>query len=261
MSVALSVSHLGKWFDSATQALDDVSFEIGSQSFVSIVGPSGCGKSTLLRLVAGLAPATTGSIRANGRLVDGPVAGAGMVFQRPVLLPWRTVLENVLFVAEMGGQPARRYEAQARQLLTLAGLQGFEHHYPHALSGGMQQRAAICRALLLQPSLLLMDEPFAALDVMTREQLGFELQRIWGARKSTVLFVTHSITEAALLSDQVLVMSARPGRIERIVDIPLPRPRTAQTLQSPAFLALSATIRDSIERNIQADPYTQVPVS
>lgn len=246
MSMAVGLEGVSKRYASGVQALDTVSFEIQAHAFVSIVGPSGCGKSTLLRLIAGLIPASAGRIEVDRAPVSGPIANAGMVFQEPVLLPWRTVLGNVLFVAEMGGRSARALRARALELLTLAGLQGFEDRLPFQLSGGMQQRTAICRALLLNPSLILMDEPFGALDIMTREQLGFELQRIWSTSRNTVIFVTHSVTEAVLLSDQVIVMTARPGRIQEIIDITLPRPRTTDTLRDPAFLDYAEHIRNCI---------------
>jgi NitT/TauT family transport system ATP-binding protein len=170
-----------------------------------------------------------------------------MVFQAPVLLPWRTTLANVLFTAEMRGERADAYRARAGELIKLAGLEGFEERLPHELSGGMQQRVAICRALLLDPSLLLMDEPFGALDIITRERMGFELQKIWSATRNTVLFVTHSIAEAVLLSDTVVVMSARPGRLKAVIAVDLPRPREVGTLSDPRFVELAAWVRDNIE--------------
>src|SRR5262249_6859819 len=160
--------------------------------------------------------------------------------------PWRTTLGNILFTAEMRGEPARKYQARARELIRLTGLQGFEDSLPHQLSGGMQQRAAICRALLLDPSLVLMDEPFGALGIITREHMGFELQNIWSVSRKTVLFVTHSISEAVLLSDVVIVMSARPGRVSAVIAVDLRRPRTRDTLRDPAFVELSARVRDEI---------------
>jgi NitT/TauT family transport system ATP-binding protein len=169
-----------------------------------------------------------------------------MVFQSPVLLPWRTTLDNILFVAEIGGRDALQHRARAQELIELAGLDGFEAAYPHQLSGGMQQRAAICRALLLNPTLILMDEPFGALDVMTRERMGFELQKIWSVSRNTVLFVTHSITEAVLLSDTIVVMTPRPGRVLDIVSVDLPRPRGIDVLQQRRFLELCARVRNGI---------------
>jgi NitT/TauT family transport system ATP-binding protein len=243
---AVRVQDLTKIFEQRT-ALASVSFEVRDNEFVAVLGPSGCGKSTALRLVAGLARPTSGRVLQRGIQVDGPVGDAAMVFQSPVLLPWRRTIENVLFNAEMRGLPAGRYRERASELLRLAGLEGFDRSYPHELSGGMQQRVAICRALLLEPSLLLMDEPFGALDVITRERMTFELQRIWMAMKSTVLFVTHSITEAVLLSDTIVVLSARPGRVKSVIPVGLPRPRTTKTLSDPGFVKLASEVREHIE--------------
>jgi NitT/TauT family transport system ATP-binding protein len=246
MSTSLVVDNLSKTFGS-TLAIDQASFSVPENSFVSIVGPSGCGKSTLLRIAAGLVHASSGRIKLRGQEVTGPIRDVGMVFQSPVLLPWRTTLGNILFVAEMGGLRAAHYETRARELMALAGLSGFEESRPFELSGGMQQRAAICRAMLLKPSLILMDEPFGALDVITRERMGFALQTLWEESRNTVLFVTHSITEAVLLSDIVVVMSPRPGRIHDIVEIDLPRSRTTATLRDPRFVAFAARVREGIE--------------
>ena len=246
MPNAVEVDTVSKRFTTGT-AIETASFEVQSNNFVSIVGPSGCGKSTLLRIVAGLIAPSGGRVLVRGQEVRRPVLDVGMVFQGPVLLPWRTALSNILFVAEMRGDRAARYRGRARELISLAGLEGFETSYPHELSGGMQQRVAICRALLLNPSLILMDEPFGALDIMTRERMGFELQKMWSASRNTVLFVTHSITEAVLLSDTVIVMTARPGRIRNVVEVELPRPRTPDTLRDARFVELSATVRDNIE--------------
>jgi NitT/TauT family transport system ATP-binding protein len=246
MAAAVAVDGLSKRFDTGI-AVDGASFEVGENEFVSVVGPSGCGKSTLLRMVSGLVAPTAGKVLVRGNEVRGPVAGLGMVFQSPVLLPWRTTIANVLFTAEMRGESPRRHRARALELIKLAGLEGFEQRYPHELSGGMQQRAAICRALLLKPSLLLMDEPFGALDIITRERMGFELQKIWTATRNTVLFVTHSISEAVLLSDTIVVMSARPGRIKAVFKVDLARPRDTKTLSNARFVELAAAVRDNIE--------------
>ncbi len=247
---ALEVKALTKLFD-AGPAVEDVTFEAHAHEFVSLVGPSGCGKSTILRIVAGLMPGTSGMVRVAGRDVRGPVRNAAMVFQSPVLLPWRRTLDNILFPAEMRGRPAAAYRDAARALIQLVGLEGFDRHYPHQLSGGMQQRVGICRALLLEPALLLMDEPFGALDVMTRERMAFELQRIWEATRNTVLFVTHSIAEAVLLSDAIVVMSPGPGRIKASLRVDLPRPRTRATLRDPRFIELTSTVRDHLELDAQ----------
>jgi len=228
-------------------ALQDVSLTVGDRQFVTIVGPSGCGKSTLLRLICGLIPASSGEISVRGRRVTAPITDVGMVFQSPVLMPWRTTLDNILFVAEMRGESGSQYKARALELIGLAGLAGFEQRRPHELSGGMQQRVAICRALLLNPPLILMDEPFGALDVITRERMGFELEKIWNVTKTTVIFVTHSISESVLLSDRIIVMSARPGRIVQTFDVDLPRPRGRELLSHPAFVRLSAQVRACIE--------------
>src|SRR5438128_5668586 len=204
------------------QALTDVTLEVRDKEFVRLVGPSGCGKSTLLKLVAGLVPPTRGEIVIQGRPVREPFPDVGFVFQSAVLLPWRAVLDNVLFSSEMLGQSREHYRGRALALIELAGLAGFERKYPWELSGGMQQRVALCRALVHDPSLLLMDEPFGALDAMTREEMGLELLRLWEERPKTILFVTHSIPEAILLADRVVVLSARPGRIARALDVALP---------------------------------------
>jgi NitT/TauT family transport system ATP-binding protein len=243
---AVKIEGLHKRFETA-EAVADLSFEVGENTFVTVVGPSGCGKSTTLRIVAGLVPPTQGGVYLRGQAVRGPIRDVGMVFQTPVLLPWRSALHNVLFTAEMRGEKPGRYRQRALDLIGLAGLGGFEQRYPHELSGGMQQRVAICRALLLNPSLLLLDEPFGALDVLTREKMGFELLRIWGASKITVLLVTHSITEAVLLSDTIVVMTARPGTVKAVIRVDLPRPRDARTLRDPRFVELTAAVRDQIE--------------
>ena len=193
---------------------------------MTVVGRSGCGKSTLLRMIAGLIPRSSGAISIAGARVEGPRRDVAIVFQRPALLPWRSVLDNVLLPAEIMGLDRRRARAEAEQLLGLVGLDGFESARPYELSGGMQQRVALCRSLLTKPTVLLMDEPFAALDALTREDLSLELQRIWQERRKTIVFVTHSIDEAVILSDRVVVMTPRPGRVQRIVEVDLPRPRT-----------------------------------
>ena len=243
---AIHVAHLSKRFETGP-TLDDVSFEVGSREFVTVVGPSGCGKSTTLRIVAGLVGRFSGTVHVAGREVTGPISQAAMVFQSPVLLPWRRVDENILFPAEMRGDSPDRYRERASELTALAGLGGFERRYPHELSGGMQQRVALCRALLLDPALLLMDEPFGALDVLTREHMDFELQRVWSSTTSAVLLVTHSISEAVLLSDRVIVMSPRPGRIHAVVDVDLPRPRSRRTFEDARFAELAGVVRAHLE--------------
>ena len=227
-------------------ALAETTLEIGENELVTLVGPSGCGKSTLLKLVAGLVPTSKGRISVREEPVTGPFPDVGFVFQQPVLLPWRTVMDNVLFSVEMLGLDPRQYRKPAGDLLELTGLGGFETKYPRELSGGMQQRVAICRALLPDPSLLLMDEPFGALDAMTREEMSLELLRIWEERRKTILFVTHSISEAILLADRVVVMSPRPGRVVRVLPVSLPRPRTMELEFDPRFKAHNDEIRGLI---------------
>lgn len=245
-TAAVKVDCLTKTFETGA-AVEGLSFEVGEKEFVTLVGPSGCGKSTTLRMVSGLVRPTEGKVYIRGKEVEGPIGDVGMVFQSPVLLPWRNTIANVLFTAEMRGKDPSGYRQRALDLIKLASLEGFERSYPHELSGGMQQRVAICRALLLNPSLLLMDEPFGALDIMTREKMGFELQKIWSASKTTVLFVTHSITEAVLLSDTIVVMTARPGKAKAVFKVDLPRPRDTKTLSDPRFVKLAGAVRDNIE--------------
>ena len=216
-------------------AVDDVSLDIAGGEFVSVVGPSGCGKSTLLSIIAGLIPATRGEIRIESRPVNTPYTNVGIVFQSDLLLDWRTVLGNVLFQFVMRGENPRPHEARARALVASVGLQSFERRHPFELSGGMRQRVALCRALVHDPPLLLMDEPFGALDALTRDQLQVDLQRIWQESRKTVLFVTHSIPEAVFLSDRVVVMTPRPGRVCEVLTIELPRPRDLDVRESPAF--------------------------
>jgi NitT/TauT family transport system ATP-binding protein len=225
------------------QALQPLTFQIREEEFVSIVGPSGCGKSTLLKLVAGLEPISSGTMTLSGSPIAGPQKNVGIVFQSAVLLAWRNVLDNILLQAEMRGMPMAIARKHAMHLIDMAGLKGFEKKFPWQLSGGMQQRVSICRALLHEPSVLLMDEPFGALDAMTRESMNLELQRIWLESKKTVLLITHSISEAVFLSDRVMVMSPRPGSIAAIYDIDLPRPRPLEVMATPGFLHYTKTIR------------------
>jgi NitT/TauT family transport system ATP-binding protein len=228
-------------------ALKNVSLSIGAAEFVSLLGPSGCGKSTLLRCIAGLEPLSGGRIAINASAVDGPPEDMGIVFQRDVLLDWLTVLRNILLPCRVRRLPIKDWVPKARALLDLIGLGGFEDRFPWELSGGMRQRVAICRALLLNPSLLLMDEPFGALDAMTRDELNLELQRVWLADAKTVLFVTHSINEAVFLSDRVVVMSRSPGRIEDVVTVELPRPRPLAIRETAEFSRHVARIRQIFE--------------
>jgi NitT/TauT family transport system ATP-binding protein len=230
--------------DGPVRALDNVSLAVRRGEFVSILGPSGCGKSTLMMIAAGLLPASSGSISVDGSRVTRPRADAGIVFQSPVLLEWRSALGNILLQAEARGLEPRSAEQRARRLLSSVGLQDFAAKYPAELSGGMRQRVAICRALIHQPSQLLMDEPFGALDALTRDQLVLDLQGIWNRQRMTVLFITHSLAEAVFLSDRVVVMTPRPGRIDKVIDIDLPRPRTLAMRDSAQFTQYSRQILD-----------------
>lgn len=242
----IAVQNVSRIFASGARtvhALEKVSFEIQAGDFVSLVGPSGCGKSTLLKIVSGLLPASSGGVAVAGKPVDGPLENIGMVFQSPVLLKWRPVLGNVLLPVEFAKLDLASHRERAHSLLKLVGLEGFEEMYPHQLSGGMQQRVSLCRALVTDPELLLMDEPFGALDAMTRDELDMELLRLWQERKKTVLFVTHSIQEAVFLSDHVIVMSARPGRLLEQIAIRLPRPRTMEMMSTTEFGAYTLKIR------------------
>lgn len=226
-----------------TVALSDINFSIATGSFLSIVGPSGCGKSTLLRIIAGLLEFDQGEVSIDGQPIVGTRRDVGMVFQSSILLPWRTILENVLLPAEILGLDPKAAAARAAELLALVRLDGFEHKLPHQLSGGMQQRASIARALLHDPKVLLMDEPFGALDAMTREQMNLELQRIWMESGKTVVLITHSINEAIFLGDMVLTMTSRPGTIAQNITVDLPRPRAMSATNSPAFGQIADQVR------------------
>ena len=229
---------LTKRFDTASGpvlALKDLSFDINRGEFVSVVGQSGCGKSTLMRVMAGLAPATSGVVEIAGAPVLGPSDDCAIVFQAPVLLPWRDALENVLLPLELKGLSASAHRDRALDLLAVVGLKDFARKRPYELSGGMQQRVAIARALVQRPKLILMDEPFGALDAMSREQMNGELLRIWAATGATVVFITHSVAEAVFLSDRVIAMTARPGAIAEALAIDLPRPRPLSVINTPAF--------------------------
>lgn len=224
-------------------ALDDISFQVEEGEFVTVVGPSGCGKSTLLKILAGILPRTSGEVTLRGQSVVGPRTDIGVVFQSPVLLPWRTILDNVIVPAQVQKRDITAHRERAIHLLNLVGLQGFEHHYPYELSGGMQQRVGIGRALVCDPALLLMDEPFGALDAMTRERMNLELLRIWRESEKTILFVTHSIPEAVLLADRVVVLTARPGRLAKVVEVNLPRPRTIEMITTDQFGEYASQLR------------------
>ncbi|MFJ9884487.1 ABC transporter ATP-binding protein [Streptomyces sp. NPDC091287] len=226
-------------------AIGDVSLDVAPGEFVAIVGPSGCGKSTLLKLVAGLLTASSGEVLLGGERVTGPRHDIGYVFQRAALLEWRSALRNILLQAEIRHMEPAVARERADNLIRMTGLTGFEDAYPHELSGGMQQRVALCRALLHEPPVLLMDEPFGALDALTREQMNTELNRIWRTTGTTVLLVTHSISEAVYLADRVVVMSPRPGTVTEIIEVGLPAERDySETLGRPEFRAAAAHIRD-----------------
>ena len=248
----VEVDGVDKVFDTAsggrTNALEDIHLSIPAGEFISLIGPSGCGKSTLLRLIGDLTAPTRGTVTVNGK----PARQArlerdyGIVFQAPVLFDWRTVQANVALPLEVKGTPKGERDERVRSMLDLVELKDFAKHYPYQLSGGMQQRVSIARALALEPSILLMDEPFGALDEMTRERLNTEVQRIWQQTGTTIVFVTHSIPEAVFLSSRVVVMSPRPGRIMRVIDIDLPRPRTDDTRETPRYFELITEVRETL---------------
>ena len=245
----IAVRNLAKRYETRAGpvlALEGIDFSVAEGEFVAVVGPSGCGKSTLLKILAGLLPKSTGDALLRGVPITRPRRDIGVVFQSPVLFPWRTVLDNVLLPVDVQRLGRDRMAKVARDLLTLVGLQGFEDRYPWELSGGMQQRVAIVRALIHDPVILLMDEPFGALDAMTREAMNLELQRIWMTRRKTVLFITHSISEAVFLADRVLVMTARPGRIMDKLEIDIPRPRSLDVVNTPAFGSYAHRVRSCL---------------
>ena len=225
------------------EACADVDLDIRESEFVAIVGPSGCGKTTIMKMVAGLQPYTSGTITVGGKKVDRPQTDVGIVFQEPVLLDWRSVLANVMLQVDIRRLDRAKFEPVARDLIRKTGLSGFEERKPFELSGGMRQRVSICRALVHDPHLLLMDEPFGALDALTREQISMDIQHVWMEKRKTALFITHSIPEAVLLSDRVVVMGPRPGRIVEIIDIDLPRPRRLDKLPQ-LFNDYTGRIRD-----------------
>lgn len=247
-SAALEITDLSITFASKrgrVTALEDVDLEVQSGEFITIAGPSGCGKSTLLKAVAGLTLPSAGRVRLNGEEVSAPRQDIGYVFQRAALLEWRSVRGNILLQAEMRGMDMKKAQARADELIEMTGLTGFEKALPHELSGGMQQRVSLCRALLHEPRVLLMDEPFGALDALTRERMNVELNRIWAQTGTTVLLVTHSVAEAVYLASRVVVMSPRPGRIleEHMVDLPAER-GYADVLESREFARISSRVRE-----------------
>jgi len=248
-SEVIAVRHLSKSYGSgpsAVAALSDIDFSVADGEFMAVVGPSGCGKSTLLKILAGLLPASEGTALLRNLPIMGPRRDIGVVFQSPVLFPWRSVIGNVLLPADVQKLDKTVMQRRALDLLKLVGLTGFEERYPRELSGGMQQRVGIVRALIHDPALLLMDEPFGALDAMTREQMNVELQRIWLESRKTVLFITHSTSEAVFLADRVLVMTARPGRIQDALTIALPRPRQLDVMNTEQFGGYVKRIRQAL---------------
>jgi len=236
--------YFGEGGQPGVQALADITCSIAEGSFVSVVGPSGCGKSTLMRIIAGLLDYSQGDVSVDGQPVHGTRRDIGVVFQSSILLPWRTILENVMLPAEVLGLDMRSSRKRALELLELVRLRGFEEKMPRQLSGGMQQRASIARALLHNPKVLLMDEPFGALDALTREQMNIELQRIWSESGKTVILITHSISEAIFLGDVVFVMTPRPGTLARTINVNLPRPRSLDLTGTPEFANASHEIRE-----------------
>jgi NitT/TauT family transport system ATP-binding protein len=244
----IDIRSVNKRYDSAdgsgVEALSNVSIAIERGEFVSLLGPSGCGKTTLMMIMAGLASPTQGQVLIAGRQVDRPYTDIGIVFQNAELLEWRTALQNILLQIEIRKLPTQQYLPAARQLLANVGLKDFEEKYPDELSGGMKQRVALCRALVHDPDILLMDEPFGALDAMTRDQMNADLQRLWMEKRKTAILVTHSIDEAVFMSDRVIVMSARPGSVARDIAIGLGRPRTLELRDRPEFNAYTGQIRN-----------------
>jgi len=254
-SAVVQLSDVNKVFGgrgaNPVRALQDINLEIGTNEFISLIGPSGCGKSTLLRLIGDLIAPSSGTVRVNGKAAHEARLGReyGMVFQQATLMDWRTIGQNVEMPLEIMAWPGDKRRARARQMLEMVQLGEFERHFPWQLSGGMQQRVAIARALAFEPALLLMDEPFGALDEMTRERMQMEVLRIWGQTHTTVIFVTHSIPEAVFLSTRVVVMSARPGRISDIVEVDLPQPRTFETREDPRFFQKITEVREALRRD------------
>jgi len=250
LEAKLTVSALSKRFGDL-EALRDIVLDIGAGEFVAIVGPSGCGKTTFLRIVAGLEPASAGEVRIDGRTVAGPGSDRGFVFQQDSLLPWRTVFANAMIGPEIGGNEGEREKRRTLDLLKLVGLAGFEGYFPRQLSGGMRQRVNLARALAIDPQILLMDEPFSALDAQSREIMQTELLRIWEQGRKTVLFVTHQIDEAVFLADRVFVFARRPGRLQERVEIDLPRPRTLALKRTPEFVSYVDHIWKLIENDVR----------
>jgi len=237
---------------SAIKVLENVSVSVSSGEFLSIVGPSGCGKTTLLRIIAGLIPASGGSVLCDGAPVTGPSSKMGFVFQSDNLMPWRTVRDNVALGPELRGEKRRSYRPRTEALLELVGLGGFGDYFPHQLSGGMRQRVNLARALAVQPEVLLMDEPFASLDAQTREIMQDELLKVWRETRNTVIFITHQIDEAIFLADRVMIMRARPGSVQEILPVEIERPRALEVKRDPRFVRLADHVWHSIERQVRA---------
>lgn len=258
----IEINGIGRKFatrDGSTfEALRDVSFSVGDKEFFSIIGPSGCGKTTLLKMIAGLVQPTSGTIAVDGKVIDGPGKERAMVFQHFVLLPWADILTNVAFGLEMRGLSRKAAREEARPYLDRVDLTRFAEHYPHELSGGMQQRVGLARALAVGPDILLMDEPFGALDAQTRQLMQEDLLRLWDQEKKTVIFVTHSMDEAAYLSDRVLVMDTHPGGVKEILDVPLSRPRDESARRQPEFSELTAHMWHEL-RGMMGDPSDPAP--
>jgi NitT/TauT family transport system ATP-binding protein len=229
--------------DGDIHSVQPVDFTVSEAEFIVIVGPSGCGKTTLLKMLAGLLPPSTGEVRVEGKVITRPHGNVGIVFQSAMLLPWRSVLRNVMMPIEIKGLPRQTYEPRALELLRMTGLTDFAHKFPWQLSGGMQQRVSICRALVHDPKIVLMDEPFGALDALTRERMNVELKRIQQETRKTVVLITHSIPEAVFLADRVIVMTPRPGKIAAIYDVPLPPDRTLDVMSPPTFTAMTQKLR------------------
>jgi NitT/TauT family transport system ATP-binding protein len=251
----LIVQNLRKSFrtqrsEESIRVFEDISFEVGPSEFISLVGPSGCGKTTFLRILDGLIPHDDGEIILDGKTVINPGPDKGFVFQDSSLLPWRTVIDNVILGLELQGVGKDEARKKAERYIGLVGLAGFEHHYPRELSGGMQQRVNLARALIVDPQVLLMDEPFASLDAQTREIMQAELLKMWNQTKKTVIFVTHQIEEAIYLSDRVVVFSARPARIREIVKVDIPRPRSLSIKRSKEFLELADQVWNIIQEEV-----------
>lgn len=243
----IEIEHIGKSYETNNgdvHAIKDLHFNVEDGEFVSLLGPSGCGKSTLLMIISGLVNQSKGTVRVKGKEVNEPRTDVGIIFQKPLLLEWRTILDNILLQAEIRKLPIQEYRERALDLLKLVGLEGFEYKYPKELSGGMQQRVAICRALVHDPQILLMDEPFGALDALTRERTGSDIEHLWMKHKKTCFLITHDIEEAVMLSDRVIILSNRPCQIEKEIKIDFPRPRHWSIRETEKFGAYTHQIRD-----------------